>query len=262
MNEQTVFNIDVNERGLAYGDGHFTTAKIIDGNIEHLNLHIARLVHAHDVLGLATSVAEIDTERLIDYLSRVAKDFDKAVVKVMITAGAGGRGYARNGLKQLNIFVLISSFPEHYDLWRSRGIDLGLSPFVLSSSPVLAGIKHLNRIEQVLIRDELERRNEDDVLVCDQYGNVIEASCANLFWFKNGQWHTPELSTSGVDGIYRQFILSRVEHIKVDSYSVAVLEDVDAMFICNSVMGIVSVAKYKGVSLTTTPVTLLGELIK
>ena len=262
MNEQPVIDIDIAERGLAYGDGHFTTAKISEGKIEHLALHIARLEHAHHVLGLAKTVAEIDSKRLRAYLTRVSVDYDMAVIKVIITSGAGGRGYARTGLDTLNIYVQISPFPQQYNLWQEQGLHIGLGQFVLSSNPSLAGLKHLNRLEQVLIKDELEQRDEQDILLCDQGGHVIEASSANVFWFKNDQWYTPDLSASGVDGVYRQFILSKIDDIHVGHYSSSELENVETMFICNSLMEVMPIAKYKSVPLSIAPINSLREMLK
>ncbi len=256
LNEQPFSGVDISERGLAYGDGHFTTAKIIDGDIAHLERHIARLMKAQQCLRLKA----IDWLSLSEHIKKVAQPYTLAVLKIIITAGQGGRGYSRNGIDNPNVYVTVSQFPQHYLSWQAQGINVGLAQFTVSSHSLLSGLKHLNRLEQVMIRAELDERSEQDILVCNQNGYVIEASCANVFWLKNGHWHTPSLASSGVDGIVRQKIIDHLDNIVIDDYHTLALADIEAMFLTNSIMGIVPVSMYNQGALSISPVKELQRM--
>ncbi len=236
------------DRGLAYGDGLFTTAKIMAGKVEMLDAHLQRLTDGCQHLGFST--CQITDLRL--QLVSLAKNYSRAVLKVIMTTGSGGRGYARPSANNLmpTIIVMVHEFPQHYDALAQSGIILGVSEQKISISPMLAGIKHLNRLEQVLLRNELDKRSEDDLVVCDINNAVVEVTSANLFWFKEEQLYTPLLNHSGVAGLMRSAILSAFANIIVKQTSLVDLQQADAMFVCNSVMGIVPVRCYHHSSLS------------
>lgn len=256
LNGDEVSGINVSERGLAYGDGHFTTAKILNGQIEHIEKHIQRLNIAQTTLKLPS----IDLGALQQYLIKVAHGYELAVLKVMITAGNGGRGYSRKGCSKPNIYVSISEFPLHYLAWSEEGINIGFSDFTLTSYSCLSSIKHLNRLEQVMIRVELDEREEQDLIVCNQEGNVVSASCANVFWFEQGKWFTPEIKHCGINGIMRQRILSLINNVTIGNYLSSQLDNIEAMFITNGVMGVVPVHTFCQRTLSIAPVRGIQEL--
>jgi len=256
--------IDIIDRGLAYGDGIFTTAKIVNGQVVLLEKHIDRLRQGCQQLKIQTPLLCGLFEGLTEQLQTVAKDYPLAALKVMITTGSGGRGYSRAGLSDnaTNIIIMVSDFPSHYKQMAQHGIELGDSKQQISSSPMLAGLKHLNRLEQVLLRTELDERCEDDLIVTNCFGNVIEATCANLFYWLNGQLCTPDMSTSGVNGIIRQTLLEKCSQIQVCQTALSDLQQAQSMFICNSLMGIMPVKTYNNRILTIDAVIQLQSQMK
>jgi len=234
--------IDITERGLAYGDGIFTTAKIVNGKVVLLEKHVERLRLGCQQLKLTAP----SIESLTEHLQSVAKPYLLAVLKVMVTAGSGGRGYSRVGLSDnaTNTIIIITDFPKHYVEQAIHGISLGDSEQHISISPMLAGVKHLNRLEQVLLRKELDGRFEDDLIVSNCLGEVIEVTSSNLFYYLDGKLCTPDLSMSGVNGIIRQAILSKYSQVEIRKTNLEVLKQAQAMFICNSLMGIMPVKTY------------------
>lgn len=242
INGQKLTDIAVTDRGLAYGDGIFTTAKIVNGEVVLLEKHIERLVHGcrHLKLHLPADI------NLTAQLTAAVKDYPLAVLKVMITAGSGGRGYSRLGLSEsaTNIIIMISDFPSHYESLAQKGIIVGDSKQQISTSSMLGGIKHLNRLEQVLLRTELDERSEDDLIVTNCQGNVIEATSSNMFYWQKEQLCTPEITTSGVDGLIRQAIITKKPDVKVCQTSLENINDAQAMFISNALMGIIPIKTY------------------
>lgn len=249
VNGQQASELAISDRGLAYGDGVFTTANVIDGQVCYLSQHIQRLVTSCKRLNIAAP----DWHFIEQELTENARQYSQAVVKVIITAGQGGRGYSRQGTLSSNTIVSFSSFPLHYLDWQKHGISMGVSEFQLGINPSLAGIKHLNRLEQVLIREELDARTEDDLLVTNCKGIIVEASCSNVFWLKNHTWYTPTLVDSGVAGLKRQQIINTLSvtyDIEEVQAKIEELENIQAMIITNSVMGIVPVHTFNKRSLS------------
>jgi len=257
VNGQPVANISIQDRGLAYGDGLFTTAKIANGTVEQLQKHILRLQSGCKTLGIKLP----ELQPLFDEIDIVGRRFPNAVLKIVITAGQGGRGYSRVGVSEHNIIVMVSDFPKHYKQWAKSGIYLLDSKQQMGVNPMLSGLKHLNRLEQVLIRQELDNSDADDLVVCNVDGNVIETSCANIFWLKENEIFTPEITVSGVAGLMRKYILQRLPNIQRKKAHLSDLANASSIFISNSIMGIVPVKQYNNRVYDLSPVFKIQKKI-
>ena len=240
--------IDVDNRGLAYGDGLFTTAKIVNGQVEYLNAHINRLLDGCNKLDINGPKKELLKQKLIT----VATNYSLAVLKVIIIANSGGRGYARTEENTYELIVTVHDYPLNYNAQLNIGVKLGLSKQKIGINPMLAGLKHLNRLEQVLLRRELSVRIEDDLLVTNIFDEVVEATSANLFLYIDGALYTPDVSQSGVNGIMRQTILANHHDAIIQPITLDMLLQAQAMFICNCVMGIMPAASFDGRKLSMT----------
>lgn len=246
-------HIDIENRGLAYGDGLFTTAKILDGKVQYLSAHVDRLLLGCEKLALfAPNKVEL-TKQLI----QLAEQFNLAVLKVIITAGSGGRGYARSNISPSDVIIMVHDYPNHYDELVNQGISLGNSKQRIGINPMLSGVKHLNRLEQVLLRQELVDTDMDDLVVINVKGEVIEATSANLFFWLNDKLCTPDIAESGVNGIMRQTILQEYPDTLIKNVTLPDLANSSAMFICNCVMGVMPVKSYNG---KTLPISLPQHL--
>jgi 4-amino-4-deoxychorismate lyase len=203
--------------------------------------------------------------KVMTELTDTAQRFPLSVAKVIITSGDGGRGYSRQGCLTSKVIITFHPFPEYYAALQQQGIHLGVSSLKIGVNPLTAGIKHLNRLEQVLIRQELDNRDEDDLLVLNCLDNIVEASAANIFWLKNNIWHTPQLTESGVEGLMRNHILqscSNKRKIIVVNEKLSTLDGIEAMFICNSVMGILPVRQFQNKALALTPCYDISKYIQ
>ena len=230
------------QRSFMYGDGHFTTAKIKSGSIEHLDLHIARLKEAHKKLKMNPLLwAKLQTT-VVD----MAQPYELAVLKVQISRGQAIRGYGQTQKTSPAIFITVTPLNTDFEQMAKTSIELPLVTVQLAKQPLLAGIKHCNRLEQVLIANELESLGLEDGLVLDLVGNIIETSKANIFCYQNGTWFTPDLSDSGVAGVMRQYILSKSKAQETTLDLASAISNIEAAFICNSLIGIKPVAKLVG----------------
>ncbi|MCW2485533.1 aminodeoxychorismate lyase [Candidatus Symbiopectobacterium sp. NZEC127] len=242
INGQVQEQIAVADRGLQYGDGCFTTARVLEGKVVWLALHMARL--RQDAERLLIPFAAWDT--LQAEMERAAQGVEQGVVKAIVTRGSGGRGYSTLSCGEPTRIVMQTGYPAHYIEWRKQGITLGISPVTLGRNPRLAGIKHLNRLEQILIRQEMDAQAVDDVVVLDTEGYLVECCAANLFWRKGCQVFTPDLSAAGVSGVARQQVMTRLAHcpdyqLQVVREPVTTLADADEVLVCNALMPVLPV---------------------
>lgn len=234
----------VNDRATQFGDGCFTTARIIDGQIQFASAHLRRLQLACERLFIPFT----DWQLLAQEMASLSQGRKDGVVKAIITRGAGGRGYSAANCVTPTRIVSVAAKPAHYARWQQEGVTLALSEIRLGRNPALAGIKHLNRLEQVLIRAGLEQTTADEALVLDSDGWVIECCAANIFWRQGNNVYTPRLDQAGVDGIMRQYCLRQLASSSFDVVEVNArqdaLEQADEVIICNALMPVVPVRQW------------------
>ena len=243
LNGQSADSIDLQDRGLHYGDGLFETIAVINEQPLCLDKHLQRLLSGCKRLELNfDDVAILESE-----INSICKNIDRAILKITVTAGVGGRGYNRSSseLKPTRLLA-IHPWPEYPDNYSSQGIQVTLCSSRLGHNPGLAGIKHLNRLEQVLARNEWDDTNTMEGLMLDIDDNVIEGTMSNLFIIlPDKKLFTPDLSLCGIEGIVRQYILDNCAELNYTSDVKKIsLDDVYAaseMFFCNSVAGIMPV---------------------
>lgn len=234
-------NIAIADRALQYGDGCFTTMAFRNAKIEFFGDHINRLK-----LACKTLLIDFDQWSVLECsVFNVLKTADDCVVKVIITRGEGGRGYSPEGADNPNFIISLHTLPPYYSSWKTRGIKLTISSITLACQPLLAGIKHLNRLEQVLVKQALSKTSYDDAVVCDTNHKVIETSTGNLFWYKDNTWYSADLSDSGVEGVMRNRVLTVMQEkgleCQVVKQGISVLFSAQELFVCNSLMMIVPV---------------------
>jgi 4-amino-4-deoxychorismate lyase len=191
------------DRALHYGDGLFETMRCVNGVAPLWRLHWQRLLAGCRALQLPPP----DELQLLRRLRRVSAHLEHSVVKLIWTAGTGPRGYARP--TPLRARALWYAQP-----WKpavAAGLRLRWCSTRLALQPLLAGIKHLNRLEQVLARSEWCDCDTDEGLMLDLQGRVIAATAANVFIRRQGQWLTPGVDESGVAGVARQWLIGAVD---------------------------------------------------
>ena len=233
--------ISIADRSFQYGDGCFTTMLTQKDRIVHWIAHMERMNSCLDVL----HIPRPDWEQVEEWLEQVNTGEDKGGLKLLITRGEGGRGYSPSQVGKPNIVISRFEFPLHYHNWVQVGIELGVCQTPLGHNPLLAGHKHNNRLEQVLLKSEMERQAKVDGIAFDIDGYVIETTMANIFWFTDNTLYTPLLDRAGVNGVIRRKILEWAlkENITVhtDRFRLDALLCAEEIFICNSILGVAPV---------------------
>lgn len=232
--------VPANDRGLAYGDGLFETMRVHRGVVPWWDAHWARLGQGAQRLRMRVP----DRALVEDQVAQLFADGGDGVLKLVVTRGSGDRGYAPPADASPTWLVSRHALPPKP---RDGGLVLRWCDTRLAIQPALAGLKHCNRLEQVLARGEWDdpaalHRDADEGLLCSSEGDVVGATAANLFVLRDDQWHTPRIDRCGVAGICRDWIV-RATGAEQGRLSVTDVETADALVLCNAVRGILGVAR-------------------
>jgi 4-amino-4-deoxychorismate lyase len=234
--------LPLDDRGLAYGDGLFETVLLFRGRPVWWDAHLERLARGAAALGIAAPDRRVWQDDLAALLAGPAPLAERQVLKLILTRGSSGRGYAPDRSAAARRIVQLLPAPADRPDWRRDGIVLRWCALRLAEQPRLAGLKHLNRLEQVLARAEWDDPAIAEGLLCRQDGQPVSATAANLFVVAGRRLLTPPVDRCGVAGVCRRFLLAQPEASECELDRQAVLQ-ADELFLCNSLRGILPVAR-------------------
>jgi 4-amino-4-deoxychorismate lyase len=238
VNGQPSQQIRADDRGLQYGDGLFETALLTHGNVRFLDDHLQRLFNGCTRLGIAPP----SEQTLRNEIAQVTAGVKRGVLKIIVTRGVGGRGYRPSGAMESTRVVGLHPFnPLPQAALRLRWCEIRLG-----RNARLAGIKHLNRLEQVLAQSEWREGEADEGLMLDTEGEVVCATSANVFAVRDSTLVTPDLRFCGVHGVMRAQVIKAAIRLRLAVSEEPLwphdLETASEVFITNAVRGIRSVA--------------------
>jgi 4-amino-4-deoxychorismate lyase len=163
------------------------------------------------------------------------------VAKILVTRGAGGRGYAPSASRPTRIVAAFDA-PRHPPERTRDGVRVRRCALVLSEQPWLAGAKTLNRLENVLARAEWEDADIHEGLLCDAAGRLVEGTMSNVFLGRGGALVTPALTRCGVAGAQRERVLELLDaagtRCEIRDIPYGELAQADEVFLTNSVIGV------------------------
>lgn len=255
FNGEPAEQIPILDRGLQYGDGLFETMSIRDGRVPLWPYHWRRLQNGCKRLAIPVP----DKNLLEPEINALVSTEQQAVLKLIVTRGKSERGYATPVPCRPSRILIVSDSPGYPAEYSRDGIRVYPCQTRLGINPLLAGIKHLNRLEQVLARNEWRDQACQEGLLLDVNGHVIEATMSNIFWVKDGCLFTPDLSGSGVAGVMREIVMELADQkaisIKIGLWSVNELLDAEEIFITNSLIGVWPVSYILNKTFQAGPVT-------
>ncbi|NER59132.1 aminodeoxychorismate lyase [Pseudomonas sp. MAFF212428] len=246
--------IALQSRGLAYGDGLFETIAVHAGRPSLLEYHLERLA-----LGCQRLAISADHALIRDEVCRYASMLGDGVLKLIVVRGDSQRGYApAAGVAPRRILQgnPVARYPAHH---AEQGVTLFACQTRLAEQPLLAGLKHLNRLEQVLARAEWQGSEYAEGLMRDVSGRVIEGVYSNLFLVRDGALYTADLGRCGVAGVMRAALLDAARQLGISAHivdlSLADLERADEVLLCNSVYGVWPVRCFEQLNWSAGPLT-------
>ncbi|WP_313203200.1 aminodeoxychorismate lyase [Pseudomonas sp.] len=246
--------INLQNRGLAYGDGLFETIAVRAGRPSLLDGHLARLA-----LGCQRLMIDVDLALVRDEIQRFASQLGDGVAKLVLTRGDSQRGYAPVAGVAPRRVLQCSPLPGYPVEHAEHGVRLFPCQTRLAEQPLLAGLKHLNRLEQVLARAEWQDGEHAEGLMRDGQGRVVEGVYSNLFLVRSGVLLTADLSRCGVAGVMRGALLEHAQRlgmpVQVRDIAFDELQQADEVFVCNSVYGVWPVRAIAALNWSPGPLT-------
>ncbi|MGH8033932.1 MAG: aminodeoxychorismate lyase [Lysobacterales bacterium] len=240
VNGEISTHIPVTDRGLQYGDGVFETIAVLRGVPRFWQLHMDRLAIACETLCMES----IPQSLLLREVQTVSAGRPECVVKIILTRGDSSRGYAPNANAHPRRMISAYAMPGNLEHDAMHGVQARICTLRLAIQPALGGVKHLNRLEQVLARAEWNDPLVQEGILLDPEDHVISAIAGNIFLLSGERMLTPRLDRCGVRGVMRAAILKafkpRCEQRRI---SLDMLPEADEVFICNTVRGIVPVSR-------------------
>ena len=226
-----VDRVAADDRGLAYGDGLFETLLVHEGRAVWWDAHWRRLRWGAERLRIA-----LPDERVVAAeASDLIEGMTHGVLKCVLTRGSGGRGYAPPAEAEPMLVLSLHAPPAATP---SQGLEVRWCDTRLALQPALAGIKHLNRLEQVMARMEWNAPSIHEGLMLDTDERVICATAGNVFARIGGRWLTPPVDRCGVAGVMREWLLAHVTGAGEAVLDRRAIETAEAVLICNSVRGL------------------------
>ena len=241
INGECKESISIFDRGLQYGDGLFETMAVYENKIQLWDAHWERLKNGCQRLSI-----EIPDKQLIEneiaIITNKKLTINPFVIKLIITRGSGERGYKFPSVQNTTRIISRQPWPHLSEEFKTSGIAVRYCETILSENTQLAGIKHLNRLEQVLARNEWNTNDFQEGLMLNANGDVVDGTMSNIFAVKDNIIFTPDLSSAGVSGVMRNTVIERAKELGFSVYektfSKFELENADELFITNSLIRI------------------------
>lgn len=238
INGEESDTLSIDDRGLLYGDGLFETVAVQNKTLLCWDEHIDRLQKGCARLSLPIP----DATQLKEEATRLITSNERSVIKIMITRGQGSRGYSFSECIEATRIVSLHPWPDHPKENANTGVRLRVCDYRYANNSVLAGVKHLNRLEQVMARMEWHDKTYAEGIVLDINNNVIEGTMSNIFYISKNLLCTPDLTHCGIEGVIRQKIIELATELKfelgIQKTSLESLLAAEEIFICNSTIGI------------------------
>lgn len=248
--------LDVADRGLAYGDGLFETLRLRHGKPEWWSEHFARLSWGCRQLGLPAPSASDLRARIAAAVAESPPE-TRGVLKLTYTAGSSARGYRRPDPIWPTVLIQCGPVSDRIAAWQTQGLSVGLQPTKFPGVPHLTGLKHLNRLPQVLCRQTCPEAM-DECLMMSPEGLVSGGIQSNFFWFEEGCWHTPPVSGAGIAGTVRAALIASLG-VRRTPLAPGRLSVAEAAVMTNSVWGLVPVRTIQGRALSLAPAQGLAD---
>jgi len=244
-------SVSVLDRGLHFGDGIFETIAIKEGAPLLWSRHLSRLQIGASRLGITLPSGSV----LANWTAQVCRDRESAVLKLIVTRGIGGRGY-RSVSTTSTVLVLVYAWPD-YPASARNGVRVRFCDSPLAHQPLLAGMKHLNRLEQVLARAEWGEEFAEGLML-DPAGYVIEGTMSNVFVVIGEELRTPGLTDCGVEGVMRGLVLDTARAWLPVRVMPIEREDVmraEELFLTNSLIGVWPITELASRKMEVGPIT-------
>ena len=261
-NHQYLGEFESWSRAAQFGDGLFETLSVINGSCPALTHHGKRLSDGLRRLSIPLPENDITAmlRRFIESMVNHSSNMN-GVLKVIVSRGDSARGYGfEESIKPRVTVFFTEAIMQPGNIY--DGVRVQYVETQCAIQPQLAGLKHLNRLENVLAKKEIGAGAFEGIMA-NYLGHVIECTMSNIFFEKAGKLYTPDLSLSGVAGVMRHLVIQYCKRneisISITNIKLLDVKSFDGAFICNSVMGVVPLKEIDRKEFQVSP--LIREIV-
>ncbi len=250
INGKPAASLPVDDRAVQYGDGLFETIAVRHGEPRFWDLHVDRLERGCERLGIDAPDASALRSDLDATLHRSGVDATFAIAKIIVSSGRGQRGYRRPVTQSPSTIIgAFVSRPWPVAAYKD-GIEVTICQTRMALQPQLAGMKTLNRLEQVIAQSEWQDRSISEGLMLDTEGRLICGTMSNVFLASSDTVSTPAITRCGVSGVMRRRVIELLEENGIDyevrDINASELDDADSVFLSNSQFGVMPARRCGG----------------
>ncbi|MFW2073754.1 aminodeoxychorismate lyase [Acinetobacter gerneri] len=259
-NAEPIQTLSILDRAFQYGDGFFSTARYQQNHLQLKSLHMARISDTSRRLQLKFDLKLL--EKSFDYLHQQFPILN-GTLKILVSRGIGERGYA---MPDHDADLYCYFYPQADVTAQVEIIDSGvLDQAIGLCMPNLVGIKSLNRLEQVLLKQEANEKKWLEALVTDVQGGIVEGVSSNCFIKINNEWITPDLRYNGVHGVMRAEILARMNQANIACtprfMGIEEIQQIQSLFFCNALSPMKAVRQLGNRALEVEPCIQLFDTL-
>lgn len=247
--------VPVFDRCFRYGDGLFETLRVYGGVPFGFELHLERLKRGAEFLRIRMPYLPSQLKELAMELIH-KNSLPEAVLRIQLSRGVGRRGYTPSSEENPFLVMTIDSLPV---IVKSDDLSYRLitSPLRLPLRDPLSAFKTCNKLVHILAAAEAHEQNAQDALFLNASGDVVETTCANIFWIKDHVISTPPLSSGALPGVTRALIMGLCSKLGVDHRECNAAPDdllrADGVFLTQSVREIIKVTQLDESPLPSSP---------
>ncbi len=230
------------DRGLLYGDGFFTTMKVVDNKIHRWPLHLERISFSADRLKFYGLDADQIYQEAINFIAKQKET--NGVLRLTITRGAnpkGHRGYGFPDKPEYQTYLSWSPLNLKSIEALKQGVTLSMCQTPISQNKTLAGIKHLNRLDQVMASEEIAEGCFDSIMQANRF--LVSGTKSNLYFYVNNRWLTPKVNKAGVNGTVRRWLLEAQDNVYESKFGDEILQRAEYCLVSNAIVGIIPVTQ-------------------
>ncbi|MEC9206309.1 MAG: aminodeoxychorismate lyase [Pseudomonadota bacterium] len=229
-----------NDRGFNYGDGVFETLLVLQNKPKYLKEHIERLCRGCSTLNIPKPTINLIRKNIKTCIG----NSKECIVKIILTRGISDFGYKIDTKEVPCIYFFKIKFNIRQAQLKKKNIKLGFSKYFLKDNNELSKVKHLGRLEQICVaQDLLKQKKVDDLIVLDKNDNIIECLSSNIFFVKGKSYETPKIMNCGIEGVLRNKVISHLRSfgrtVKITTIDKNKLNLYSHCFTTNSVQGLI-----------------------
>jgi len=253
--------IPVDNGAFRYGYGLFETMLVQDGAIKLGQYHWERLFAGLKQLYFEIT-ALMTAERLEqEVLKLVKKNKLEHLCRVRLQVYAGGGGLYGDGAQ--HAAYVIECFPLESDtlILNENGLVVGIAEGIRKSADGYSNLKSCNAMVYAIGARQAKANQWNDALICNNSGNIIESTIANIFWIKNEEIFTPSLEDGCVAGVMRRHVMDMMKEVTCTKLSKEILLQADEVFLTNAIKKVRWVGTFENRKYSNKMTTKINNLL-